>query len=96
MFYFKLFKFKKNNLGLKPLVERMDDYYEDRTLVENKPNIVRFPLSYEPIPCKPLFFDLALNHLELPSLDDKIDAKKPAQQQQQGVKGFIKGFFGFS
>lgn len=45
-------------------------------------------------PSKPLFFDLALNYVDLPSYDDKIDAKKP-QQQQAGVKGFIKGFFGF-
>jgi hypothetical protein len=34
-----------------------------------------------------------LNHVELPNYDDKID--RPQQQQQQGVKGFIKGIFGF-
>jgi len=52
------------------------------------------PLELEPIPFKPLFFDLALNHIELPNYDDKID-RPTAQQSQQGVKGFIKGIFGF-
>ena len=73
--------------------ERLDSYYLDPSLSSKTPNLIKLPLSFEPIPCKPLFFDLALNHLELPSYEDKIDAKQ--QQQQAGVKGFIKGFFGF-
>jgi signal recognition particle subunit SRP68 len=56
---------------------------------------VKIPLDYDPIPCKPLFFDLALNHIELPSLDDKVDKPKQSGQQQQGVKGFFKGLLGF-
>jgi signal recognition particle subunit SRP68 len=70
----------------------MDIYFEDSTLASKNPNVIKLPLNFEPIPCKPLFFDLALNHLELPSYEDKIDSKT---QQQAGVKGFIKGFFGF-
>ncbi len=77
----------------KPLVDRMDVYYEDTNLLNKNPNIIKLPIEFEPIPFKPLFFDLALNHVELPNYDDKID--RPQQQQQQGVKGFIKGIFGF-
>jgi signal recognition particle subunit SRP68 len=79
-----------------PLTERMDIYFEDSANLLNKtPNLAKFALNFEPIPCKPLFFDLALNHIELPSLEDKIDSKKQASGQQQGVKGIIKGLFGF-
>jgi signal recognition particle subunit SRP68 len=74
----------------------LDIYFEDNNLIANNPNIVKLPLSYEPVQCKPLFFDLALNHVELPSLDDKIDSKKTGQQgAQQGVKGFFKGLLGY-
>jgi signal recognition particle subunit SRP68 len=74
----------------------LDVYYEDENLVNGNPNVIKLPLDYEPIPCKPLFFDLALNHVELPSFEDKIDAKKQTQQPQQGVKGFFKGLLGFN
>lgn len=77
-----------------PLTERMDIYFEDNNLLNNQPNLVRIPGTYEPIGCKPLFFDLALNHIELPSLEDKIDSKKPGQKDS-GMKGLIKGIFGF-
>jgi signal recognition particle subunit SRP68 len=74
-----------------PLKERLDIYFEEKST-----NVVKMGLDYESIPCKPLFFDLALNHVELPSLDDKIDRPARAGQQgQQGVTGLIRGFFGF-
>jgi signal recognition particle subunit SRP68 len=86
----------KDKLEKIPLTERLDIYFEDNNLLSTTPNIIKLPLSYESIPCKPLFFDLALNHVELPSLEDKIDAKKPGQLgAQQGVKGFFKGLLGF-
>lgn len=73
-----------------PLSERLNVYCDDPKAATN---VIKMGLEFEPIPCKPLFFDLALNYVELPSYDDKIDAKK--QAQPAGVKGFIKGFFGF-
>jgi len=84
-----------------PLNQRLDTYFEDPNLLsggQQQPNIVQLPLSYEPVPCKPLFFDLALNQIELPNYDDKIDVAKAKQQQQgtpQGVKGFFKSMLGF-
>lgn len=73
-----------------PLSERPDIYFDDAKATTN---VVNTALPFEPIACKPLFFDLALNYVELPSYEDKIDAKK--QQPAAGVKGFIKGWLGF-
>lgn len=84
----------KAKLDKIPLVERINTYYEDPSLTSKNPNVIKLPLNFEPIPCKPLFFDLALNHLELPSYEDKIDSKNQ-EQQKAGVKGFIKNMFGF-
>jgi len=47
----------------------------------------------EPIPCKPLFFDLALHWVEFPSLDDKIEAQ--GKKGQTGITGFVKGLWGW-
>ena len=38
-----------------PLIDRLDDYFEDPNLVSGKPNLYPFPPNFEPIPCKPLF-----------------------------------------
>lgn len=82
----------------------MDTYYEDSSLTnKNRLNIVQLPPPFKPIPCKPVLFDLALNHLTFPSLDDKVQNRRQAttaatdrgqqQQQQAGLTGFVKGFF---
>uniref|UniRef100_I3KPF8 Signal recognition particle subunit SRP68 n=1 Tax=Oreochromis niloticus TaxID=8128 RepID=I3KPF8_ORENI len=52
--------------------------------------LVQFPPDFQPIPCKPLFFDLALNHVAFPPLDDKVE-----QKGKGGLTGYIKGIFGF-
>jgi len=88
-------EFTKDQLDKIPLCDRLDIYYEDNNLLNKNPNLVRLPLEFEPIPFKPLFFDLALNHVELPNYDDKIDRPTGSQQSQASVKGFIKGIFGF-
>ena len=41
-------------------------------------------ICVQPIACKPLFFDLANNHVMYPSLADRT----------QSMLGLIKGFFG--
>merc|ERR1712223_971815 len=55
-----------------PLVDRLDEYYEDPNLTSGKPNLYPFPPSFQPIPCKPLFFDLAREHVEFPDLEKKV------------------------
>jgi signal recognition particle subunit SRP68 len=37
--------------------------------------LVEFPPPIEAVPCKPVLFDLALNHLEYPSLESRIKKK---------------------
>ncbi|KAL5018150.1 hypothetical protein ScPMuIL_003872 [Solemya velum] len=70
-----------------PLSQRLDQYIEDSSLTGKKPNIVSFPPDFQPIPCRPLFFDLALNHVEMPSLEDKMEQKKGG-----GITGLVKGW----
>ena len=45
-----------------------------------------------PVACKPLFFDLALNHVAFPSLAANIETKKAAGS---GITGLFKGFLGW-
>lgn len=73
-----------------PLCDRLETFRLDPTLVGKQPNLVQFPPDFQPIPCKPLFFDLALNHVAFPPLDDKVE-----QKGKGGLTGYIKGIFGF-
>ncbi|XP_074486688.1 signal recognition particle subunit SRP68 isoform X2 [Sebastes fasciatus] len=73
-----------------PLCNRLETFRLDPALVGKQPNLVQFPPDFQPIPCKPLFFDLALNHVAFPPLDDKVE-----QKGKGGLTGYIKGIFGF-
>ncbi|XP_013792605.1 signal recognition particle subunit SRP68-like [Limulus polyphemus] len=73
----------------KTLADRLDQYFEDPSLVSRQPHIAPFPPDYKPVPCKPLFFDLALNHVEFPSLDEHLEQKKGG-----GISGFVRGWLG--
>lgn len=75
---------------LQPLVERFETFCLDPSLVTRQANLVHFPPGFQPIPCKPLFFDLALNHVAFPPLEDKLE-----QKTKSGLTGYIKGIFGF-
>lgn len=79
----------------KPLFERLDQYKEDPTLNSRNPNVYKLTPEMEAIPCKPLFFDLALNFVEFPSLADKVEAKGGAGAGGAGISGFVKGFLGW-
>lgn len=74
----------------KPLVERFETFCLDPSLVTKQANLVHFPPGFQPVPCKPLFFDLALNHVAFPPLEDKLE-----QKTKSGLAGYIKGIFGF-
>jgi len=76
-------------LCLQPLEERLYEYMEDLTLVSKRPNLTKFPPDFEPIPAKPLFFDLALNLVQFPSLEDKVEQKP----QAGGITGYFKGWW---
>ncbi|XP_005993281.1 signal recognition particle subunit SRP68 [Latimeria chalumnae] len=74
----------------KPLLEHLDVFHLDPLLVSKQASLVQFPPEFQPVPCKPLFFDLALSHVAFPSLEDKVE-----QKAKSGLTGYIKGFFGF-
>ncbi|OXB61144.1 hypothetical protein ASZ78_013707 [Callipepla squamata] len=74
----------------KPLSERFEIFCLDPSLVSKQVSLVHFPPGFQPIPCKPLFFDLALNHVAFPPLEDKVE-----QKAKSGLTGYIKGIFGF-
>ena len=71
---------------LQPLSERMDQFVLSLPSA-GKVTLAPLPPDYRPIPCKPLFFDLALNHIEFPSLEDKVEKKAAGG----GLTGFMKG-----
>jgi len=77
----------KISLSDQVLSEKLDVYQELRS-IPKKPNLIRFPPEPQPVPCKPLFFDLALNHIDLPNLDDRMEKKK----ETGGISGFVKGW----
>lgn len=74
------------SINNKVLMERLDVWQEYKT-IPKKPNIIKFPPEPQPIPCKPLFFDLALNHIELPNLEHRMEKKESG-----GITGFVKGW----
>uniref|UniRef100_A0A182U418 Signal recognition particle subunit SRP68 n=1 Tax=Anopheles melas TaxID=34690 RepID=A0A182U418_9DIPT len=86
----------KSQKSSKPLYERLSHYKEDATLNSRNPNVFKLIPEMEPIPAKPLFFDLALNFVDFPSLDDKIEQKgSTGKGATAGMSGFVKGLFGW-
>ena len=71
--------------SVQPLSERMDQFM--LTPPSQKVTLAPLPPDYRPIACKPLFFDLALNHIEFPSLENKMEKKAAGG----GLTGFMKG-----
>ena len=80
-----------NNIKNVPLVQRLDQYYEDPDLIKGKPNLVNFPPEFSPIPCKPLFYDVALYHVEMPSLDHKLGSTESGASSG-GLGGWLGGW----
>ncbi|CAM6001803.1 unnamed protein product [Sphagnum balticum] len=71
--------------NMPPLLATPDKYHMNligADVLAGKVPLVRLPPQYEPIPMKPLFFDLAHNHVKFPSLDDKIDQPKDEKKPQ--------------
>ncbi|XP_014241253.1 signal recognition particle subunit SRP68 [Cimex lectularius] len=75
------------------LVDRLDEYLEDPKLATKQANIIKLPPEMQPIPCKPLYFDVAMNYLSFPSLEDKLEKK--TNQGQSSLTSFVKGIWGW-
>lgn len=83
------------------MVERLDEYDDDVDLK----NLVRYPPKLQPIPVKPLFFDLAWNYIDYPgrtpaaaaatngvTAETADEKAKPAAEEKKETK---RGWFGF-
>lgn len=69
----------------------MEQYLpEDPNISVKKVQLVKSPPEMHPVPCKPLFFDLALNHLQIPDVGHKL-AK---EEKKAGLTGFMKSWIG--
>lgn len=77
----------------KMLSERLHEYVEDPALLTKQPNVCKIPPAMQSIPCKPLFFDLAFNMIELPETSDKQDQDKKGEKG--GLAGLVKGLWGW-
>ncbi|XP_022780603.1 signal recognition particle subunit SRP68-like [Stylophora pistillata] len=75
------------SLNEKPLSKRLEYYFSDYSLTTKKPQVTSFPPDFNPVPCKPLFFDLALNQVKFPSLAHRVEEKKSG-----GLAGYFKGW----
>lgn len=86
---------EKRDRDPRPLMDRLDEYIEDSDLVseKNQTQLVKYPPDFEAAPCKPLFFDLAFNHVTFPDLDDETEVRKDTQQGV-GITGLVKGWLG--
>ncbi len=69
----------------------------DVEFLPGKPNLADFPPSFTPIPCKPLFFDLAREHLTFPSdVEDKLKAAvSPDGKGKEAAGGASGGWLGW-
>ena len=94
----------KNMASAAPLVQRLDDYPTPGVDVDLT-NLVSYPPRIEPVPIKPLFFDVAWNYIEYPGRAKKVveqhthrvngSAEEPAPAQETGEPKKSKGWFGF-
>jgi len=75
-----------------PLISRLDHYYEDPGLAKGKASLVTFPPEFAAIPCKPLFYDLALYHVTMPSLDEKLEKGKSGESGGAGLGSWLGGW----
>lgn len=75
-----------------PFINRLDD----PTAVPDLRNLVDFPPNFVPVPCKPLFFDLAAGHIEYPM--EALAARGRRQTEESkaagGISGWLGGWFG--
>lgn len=80
----------------RPLIDRLGQYPSKGVDLEN---IVTYPPKMEPIPVKPLFLDVAFNHVQYPKektakagvVENKTNTKAGEPEKQPAKKGW----FGF-
>ncbi|KAI4456971.1 signal recognition particle 68 kda protein [Holotrichia oblita] len=86
---------QKAHKSKKPLAERLDEFREDPQLLSKNPNVINVPFPVPPIEAKPLFYDLALNHVQFPPMQEKAEEQAQQKQGSSGITGFVKGLWGW-
>ncbi|KAL1305337.1 hypothetical protein AAFC00_002235 [Neodothiora populina] len=90
----------KNMASAAPLVQRLTEYPTPGVNVDLQ-NLVTYPPKIEPVPVKPLFFDIAWNYIDYPGrakeeVEQKAQANGGAEvEQPQEDTPKKKGWFGF-
>lgn len=77
-----------------PMAERLAQFEEDVDLT----NLVNYPPKLQPIPVKPLFFDLAWNYIQYPGSKATVNGTAgslTAEETAEEKKEQKKGWFGF-
>ena len=74
----------------KSIVDQPAVYSQD-VLQLKQCKLVDFPPEFQTISCKPLFFDVANNHVVFPALDSRM-----AKSAMEKMRGFAASFFGKS
>lgn len=74
-----------------PLIQRLSEYPVQGVDLEN---LVTYPPKVEPIPVKPLFFDVAWNYVDYPGKAPAVGDEAP-RKQEQAAPPQKKGWFGF-
>ncbi|KAH8556197.1 hypothetical protein BGW37DRAFT_471473 [Umbelopsis sp. PMI_123] len=69
------------------LIKRLDSYPASMT-AKRLPHLIDFPPTFQPIPMKPMLFDLALNHVEYP------ESLSTRTGKAQATGGWFGGWFG--
>merc|ERR1712146_264071 len=67
--------------------------FDDSDAALERP-LVALPPQMQPIRCKPLVFDLAIDHLQYPSLAHRLETKATAASVTSTVGGVLKSFTG--
>ena len=80
-----------------PLIERLSEYPIDGVALDN---LVTYPPILEPVPVKPLFFDVAWNYIDYPGRSAKAVEKPEGvaskiSEDGSAKAGGRKGWFGF-
>jgi len=83
-----------------PLSDRLDEYILDESLSSKTPNVMVVPPPMRPIPCKPLFFDLAGNHVGYPvdRIEERAGITKKSPKKEGaagGLTSLVKGLWGW-
>ena len=86
---------KNEGANTRPLIERLNEYPVTGVNLEN---LVSYPPKLEPVPVKPLFFDVAWNYIDYPGRDIEKAVENGVKAARTGADQTAqqkKGWFGF-